>query len=800
MTQQFAGTVELIRASRSVQLNPRLAHRLASYQSVLCPNRAWALSLQPLLAGKPVWSLLDWSNQLCAQIDRRWQTLEAPAAAALWYALAVGDADLSTTYQQSCGWRNLVSDLRAWQICQQHNFDLQHPNWHNSASHKLFAYRAQRYSSALTVNSWLAGYSSIGQLTQADSVACARLVQKQRVVLAGFAWLDPGIQRLLRRLRSCGLKVDYCSLPLLRAAEQQARQVRANYDDEQQLEQSAMAYWRRHAGASKSACQLLSALPSLNQYAQRRRLPAAALLKLLRSASAAQPTSDFRGLFANSQLAAPDELGQVSLIERQILSAPFLRLSLGQLLDQDYFDTTPGLAAKLHNLLALVAQPRQSLDWWLDHWPAELLPQKPTDKQQWQDALAALQQLQRLKQRFGYAEFIDLLYISLCQAQEPGVGALAEHLGKLDGRVWLLRSEQLERSLYPNQAQIALPTKAGSAAIARRLLRQLQHSCSEVVYSSDQASDQSSILATIDAVYLPPRAAGADKVKCTEATAPALSTDEAAPKALNKIIQSQRNCPFQSFSEHRLGLSSRTSSAALQPDASLRGQALHQLLEQLAQQHPQGWQQLDQTSLQTRVSSILQRQQRNFPHCDDRWLQRESERMLQLLQQLIQLEAERAPYRIANFEHQCQFELFGYQFSLRLDRVDELASGKKLLIDYKTGANIPNSKDMHPDKFTDPQLAIYSLAHQQDGVSLLQINPRAMGYCGLGSSETKPIAKARNYTEFSEGYWQQLLWDWRQRIEELFRAYLAGDARVQPLSAQSCRNCCLQAFCRVGST
>src|SRR5712664_3798915 len=74
-----------------------------------------------------------------------------------------------------------------------------------------------------------------------------------------------------------------------------------------------------------------------------------------------------------------------------------------------------------------------------------------------------------------------------------------------------------------------------------------------------------------------------------------------------------------------------------------------------------------------------------------RWRQRERERMAGVLRKWLDIERQREPFEVEQLELGRQAARHaGLEFSVRIDRVDRLADGARVLIDYKTGVVAPD--------------------------------------------------------------------------------------------------------------
>ena len=144
-------------------------------------------------------------------------------------------------------------------------------------------------------------------------------------------------------------------------------------------------------------------------------------------------------------------------------------------------------------------------------------------------------------------------------------------------------------------------------------------------------------------------------------------------------------------------------------------------------------------------------------------------------------------------EGQCAAALGTLRLSLRLDRVDLLATGERIVIDYKTGrAVIPSLLGDRPD---EPQLPLYLTVAEPDAaaVAFAQVRAGDVRFVGLARKAgllpgTKPPVVG----------WDEQRAAWRVELERLAGAFAAGNADVDPKRlGETCRLCTLQPLCRI---
>jgi probable DNA repair protein len=274
-----------------------------------------------------------------------------------------------------------------------------------------------------------------------------------------------------------------------------------------------------------------------------------------------------------------------------------------------------------------------------------------------------------------------------------------------------------------------------------------------------------------------------------------------------RLLQNQSACPFRAFAVHRLG------AASLEHpheglDARDRGILLHAALAELwaelgSQQRLEMMPHDELASvIAGAVDSALTRLRRTRASSfQTRFLELERVRLIELLEQWLQIERLRGEFRVAVCEERAVVNIAGLVLSLRLDRVDSLAQGGEVLIDYKTGASsIAMWMGGRPD---EPQLPLYYLARPvlPEAVAFAQVR---RGECGLsGLSARSGVAEGitqLTHSRFASAFrdWSDLLARWRLTLEALAAQFRSGAAPVDPKRGPlTCRTCDLSTLCRV---
>jgi probable DNA repair protein len=242
------------------------------------------------------------------------------------------------------------------------------------------------------------------------------------------------------------------------------------------------------------------------------------------------------------------------------------------------------------------------------------------------------------------------------------------------------------------------------------------------------------------------------------------------------VLNKQARCPLRAFCEYRLH-----ARPLERPSAGVtawqRGMATHRALEWLLEDLPD---QAEIAARTSRLGALAERALAGEVFHDAlaplrMLLAIETERLATALGLWLTLERGRAPFRVVALERQEQIEIAGQTLRVRIDRIDRLADGRVVIIDYKTGAKV-SSTDWFDDRPREIQVPLYA-AHSTEPVAaavLTAVNATAASYRGFwpdGAFPTKP-------SKLSAPDWPAQLARWRLGIERLVRELAAGDTRV----------------------
>lgn len=278
----------------------------------------------------------------------------------------------------------------------------------------------------------------------------------------------------------------------------------------------------------------------------------------------------------------------------------------------------------------------------------------------------------------------------------------------------------------------------------------------------------------------------------------------------SRLFKLQAACPFLAFAELRLG-ARPLGHIQIGLDARVRGILLHRIMEMI-------WAELDSsemlksmaddvldTLVTDKVSQAVGEIAPRYPHAFGQRLQiLESRRLHALVLAWLELEKQRSPFRVSGREQEAELNLDDLHISLRLDRMDTLETGEKLLIDYKTGE--AKTGAWFGDRPDEPQLPLYSLLFPNDliGIAFAQIRAGDVAFKGVAGEEVaihgvKSFEKLRYAQEMES--WGEVCSSWRETMKKLVRDFMDGEARVNPKHyPQTCTYCALKPLCRIGES
>ena len=274
------------------------------------------------------------------------------------------------------------------------------------------------------------------------------------------------------------------------------------------------------------------------------------------------------------------------------------------------------------------------------------------------------------------------------------------------------------------------------------------------------------------------------------------------------LIEDQSQCPFRAFARRRLLIEPLPAFKVALSSAE-RGALLHDALyalwgeiedfSSLVALQDKEEEEVIARSIEAALDTVSFRRRSRLGAS---YWHLESRRMATVLHEWLAVERQRSEFFVVEREQDVTLELGQLPIRLRVDRVDQLPDGSRVIIDYKSGDG--KIKDWLGTRPARPQLLLYAVAEPDTAGALAfaRVRTRQCGYAGLGQVAaapgistdiprvTRPGMDVENWTVLNEC--------WRDNLERLAQEFIDGAAAVDPLSPSSCTWCGLQPLCRVG--
>ena len=275
------------------------------------------------------------------------------------------------------------------------------------------------------------------------------------------------------------------------------------------------------------------------------------------------------------------------------------------------------------------------------------------------------------------------------------------------------------------------------------------------------------------------------------------------------LFRDQAACAFRAFAVHRLGAGGlETPEPGL--SAMDRGSLVHSVLaaawaalSSRLQLDAMPLADLDALLARCAQEAIAHLRRRKPDALAGRFAELEATRLVNLAREWILFEKARADFAVVAVEQKRAVSFGGVSVNARLDRMDRLADGGHVVIDYKTGsANVSAWLGARPD---EPQLPLYALSAPEDitAVAFASVRKGEPEFKGVSRDPdlvpgVKPIDEQRSQLAKAYGSWDALLESWRREMDTLGTSFAAGEASVNPKRGSlTCTYCGMQPLCRI---
>lgn len=271
-----------------------------------------------------------------------------------------------------------------------------------------------------------------------------------------------------------------------------------------------------------------------------------------------------------------------------------------------------------------------------------------------------------------------------------------------------------------------------------------------------------------------------------------------------RIFKQQAACGFKAFAEIRLYAQKLESlKIGLRPQD--RGTIVHKALELIWKtlKNSENLNNIDQEDLLQLIHTCSAQaiEQATHKKVDaTRYLSLELQRLENLIFNWLNLEKDRPAFTVISQEEECIATVGNIPLNMRVDRIDELADGTRLIIDYKTGKN-NQIKYWFTERPDEPQLPLYCLTQPLNttGIAFAEIHPDNLSFKGISKNDIDipailPIFKV---SHAENRQWEQQIQQWQMTLEQIGNDFHQGKANVNPKEDETCQFCHLQALCRV---
>ena len=272
------------------------------------------------------------------------------------------------------------------------------------------------------------------------------------------------------------------------------------------------------------------------------------------------------------------------------------------------------------------------------------------------------------------------------------------------------------------------------------------------------------------------------------------------------VLQRQSACPFQAFAAKRLA-ATPLDSAERGLDAIAKGNLVHRVLQQFftrvrtrdALVTARDTNQLD-GMLDTAIDAVLATYASSDPWIQS-YLAAEKRRLHTRLAEWLEIEAGRQPFTVESREKTLpDVQVGGLRLDLRADRIDLLADGSHLIIDYKTGGVSPSA--WWTERPEEPQLPLYAAygnIENLSGAVFAKIRAGSIGFDGrVRDALTQLAADLKPGIGLVREPWSDSMRDdWARVLRNLADQFLAGDAAVDPRNPKVCEYCDYHGLCRI---
>jgi probable DNA repair protein len=256
------------------------------------------------------------------------------------------------------------------------------------------------------------------------------------------------------------------------------------------------------------------------------------------------------------------------------------------------------------------------------------------------------------------------------------------------------------------------------------------------------------------------------------------------------LLKDQMSCAFKGFT-HRLKIT-RTDEPHIGLDRREQGNIIHNSLQYIYAEvnSKDALLALNKTELKELINLKINEALKHYP--DSELKNIEKIRVAQLLFKFIEVDKTRENFHVLATERSVAVNIAGLNFNTRLDRLDEMDNGDKIVFDYKTGST--SISKWCATNITEPQLPIYSVTNNTQGAAFIELNSNGVSFKGLSKdpdSLPKQSTRKGNCQD-----WNKQVITWKNQLDRASQDFQSGQVQVAP-NKTACDYCEFDLLCRI---
>jgi len=256
-----------------------------------------------------------------------------------------------------------------------------------------------------------------------------------------------------------------------------------------------------------------------------------------------------------------------------------------------------------------------------------------------------------------------------------------------------------------------------------------------------------------------------------------------------ETLKDQMACPFKGFT-HRLKVDS-FDLPHIGIDRREQGKIIHNALQYIYQEisSKELLMKLSDNELKSIINSKIQSAIQGVSNSGFKKI--EKIRISKIINKFIDEDKLRGNFEVISTEQTISADISGLNFNIRLDRLDQMDNGDKIIFDYKTGKT--SISDWCNETIGEPQLPIYAISNKTDGAAFIELASNKVSFKGL--SKNKDSLPPQSNRKGNCKDWPEQLEIWKHKLDSASNDFINGSAQVAPKKG-ACNYCNNDLLCR----